>query len=253
MKIIYSKKFNVVYASDPASAAGRMEAIYNEIKDLYEFIEPTPASVEDLKLAHSDMHITHIKSLGLVYDVALLAVGGAIKSAEIALYGEPAFGLIRPPGHHAGRDGSWGFCYFNNIAIAVLKNIKTNVIKSALIIDIDLHYGDGTENILYNINGVEYYHLPHDNRINQVEELKEFLLRKKKENYDVIAVSAGFDRHVEDWGGTLTTNDYAEIAKIIKEYSESNADGRVFAVLEGGYNHKVLGKNVKAFLKGLEK
>jgi acetoin utilization deacetylase AcuC-like enzyme len=69
---------------------------------------------------------------------------------------------------------------------------------------------------------------------------------------DIIAVSAGFDRHVLDWGGMLKTEDYERIGEIVKVYAEEWAKGRYFAVLEGGYNHSVLGKNVRAFLIGME-
>jgi len=82
-----------------------------------------------------------------------------------------------------------------------------------------------------------------------VNSIDDFL---KKEEYDIIAVSAGFDRHKDDWGGILETDDYREIGRIVKENAEEKCDGRRFAVLEGGYNHKVLGKNVRAFVLGLK-
>jgi len=70
--------------------------------------------------------------------------------------------------------------------------------------------------------------------------------------YDLVAVSAGFDRHFEDWGGMLTTQDYTQIGETIKRFSEKVCSGKRFAVLEGEYNHRVLGKNVKAFLEGFK-
>ena len=66
-----------------------------------------------------------------------------------------------------------------------------------------------------------------------------------------VAVSAGFDRHEDDWGGLLKTEDYEAVGKLVKDYSKSACHGRRFAVLEGGYNHDVLGKNVKALLDGM--
>jgi len=68
----------------------------------------------------------------------------------------------------------------------------------------------------------------------------------------VVAVSAGFDRHIEDWGGTLTTEDYREIGEIIKEFAGRRCNGLRYGLLEGGYNHTILGKNVKAFVEGME-
>jgi len=65
-------------------------------------------------------------------------------------------------------------------------------------------------------------------------------------------VSAGFDRHVDDWGGELITEDYHTIGELTKAASARVCQGRRFAVLEGGYNHSVLGKNVKAFIEGFE-
>jgi acetoin utilization deacetylase AcuC-like enzyme len=68
--------------------------------------------------------------------------------------------------------------------------------------------------------------------------------------FEIIAISAGFDRHEEDWGGLLKTEDYFTIGQWVKEFSFKHCQGRRFGVLEGGYNHSVLGRNVKNFLKG---
>ena len=70
------------------------------------------------------------------------------------------------------------------------------------------------------------------------------------EKVDIIGVSAGFDNHAEDWGGLLSTSDYTEIGRIVREASKSNGGG-CFAILEGGYNHSVLGQNVMAFIEGM--
>jgi acetoin utilization deacetylase AcuC-like enzyme len=67
----------------------------------------------------------------------------------------------------------------------------------------------------------------------------------------IIAVSAGFDRHEQDWGGLLRTEDYMSIGRIVREYAERECNGKRYAVLEGGYNLKVLGKNVKSLLVGM--
>ncbi len=243
MKIVFHPKFYEEYTSDPAAEAGRMEAIVKELKD-FEFVEPEPAKREDILLVHTERHYEYVRSMPVVYEVAMLAVGGAIKAAKIS-FEEPAFAAIRPPGHHASPDSCWGFCYFNNVAIAVRRLIRDGLIKKAVIVDFDLHFGDGTNNTFKDDKNVEYFHMPSGD----VNSIAEFLERAE---YDIIAVSAGFDKHKDDWGGILETEDYREIGKIVKEFAEEKCYGRRFAVLEGGYNHLVLGKNVRAFVEGLK-
>jgi len=251
VKVVYHEKYTAVYSSDPAAAPGRIESIYNELCGLFRFVEPEPAGEEDLELVHWRGHIDSVSKHGLVYEVARLAVGGAIKAAELAMEGEPAFGLIRPPGHHASRDHSWGFCYFNNIAISIEKLRREGRIKKALIVDIDLHFGDGTANIFAGTPEVAYCHPSGGSREDYLIDLSRNLTSKR--DCDIVAVSAGFDRHQQDWGGTLRTEDYFTIGKRIKEFAERVCGGRRYAVLEGGYNHAVLGKSVRALTEGLSK
>jgi acetoin utilization deacetylase AcuC-like enzyme len=213
-------------------------------------VKPEPAAKEDLRLVHGENHINSVKRRRVVYEVAVLAVGGAIKASELAMRGEPAFGLIRPPGHHASRDSSWGFCHFNNIAISIEKLRRRDKITKALIVDIDLHYGDGTANIFAEDPDVSYVHIKGQSRQQYLENLREHL--DIQNDYEIIAVSAGFDRHENDWGGLLRTEDYRSIGRMLKEYAESVCDGKRYAVLEGGYNLEVLGKNVKSLLFGMQ-
>lgn len=251
MKVVYHEKYRTVYSSDPASAPGRIEAIYEALKDEFEFVEARPASEKDLELIHERHHIEYVKRDSLLFEVALLAVGGAIMASEIAMEGDAAFGLIRPPGHHASPGSSWGFCYFNNIAIAVERLIRRGEVERVLIVDFDLHYGDGTDNAFYGRTDVKYIH-PEGNSREAYMENTRMALSLLKGDFDLLGVSAGFDRHVEDWGGLLTTEDYRELGVVLREFSEERCKGRRFAVLEGGYNHKVLGRNVKAFLEGFK-
>ncbi|MFQ6068548.1 MAG: histone deacetylase family protein [Candidatus Bathyarchaeia archaeon] len=250
MQVVYHERYEEIYRSDPAAAPGRIECIRDELEDLFQFVNPSPASEAELQLVHSQSHINWVKKHGLLYEIAVLAVGGALKASQLAVQGEPAFGLIRPPGHHASPDSSWGFCYFNNIAIAVEKLRKKGVVKKALVLDIDLHYGDGTANFFAAVPEVEYYYVKGDDRESFLDDLEQFLSSQK--DYDVVAVSAGFDRHELDWGGLLKTEDYGVIGKIVRAYANEKCGGKVFAVLEGGYNHDVLGESVKAFLIGLK-
>ena len=138
-------------------------------------------------------------------NIALLAAGGAVLAAETALTGEQAFALIRPPGHHASRNFRWGFCWFNNMAIAVQKMIHEDQIQSALILDIDLHFGDGTDAIFLDRRDVTYLHM---DEVDTLSQDLEFI-----NACDLIGISAGFDRHIHDWGGFMTTEEYYEVGK----------------------------------------
>ena len=248
MKVIYHPLFTEVYSSDPAAKQGRMEAILSEIEGRYEFLAPEPASEEDLRRVHTKAHIDSIKRNPKLYEIACLAAGGAIKAAKLALEGQASFALIRPPGHHASSAHCWGFCFFNNIALALAKLREENRLEKALILDFDLHFGDGTSDIFAG-SKVKYFQPEARGREEFIREIERKF--REERDYDILAVSAGFDRHVEDWGGQLLTEDYHTIGRLVKEAAERNCRGRRFGVLEGGYNHSVLGKNVRAFLEGL--
>ncbi|RLB16716.1 MAG: histone deacetylase family protein, partial [Deltaproteobacteria bacterium] len=170
----------------------------------------------------------------------------AVMAAEMGLK-EPCFGLIRPPGHHASSDSAWGFCYFNNMAIAIEHLKKQARIKTAYVLDIDLHFGDGTVNILGDKGYVIIHNVSASNRDAYIEEV-----RKEMEgcDADIIGISAGFDNHEHDWGGTLKTSDYREIGRMVRA-AATRCNGGCFAILEGGYNHQVLGHNVLALIEGL--
>lgn len=246
MKIVTHQDFLKPYTRDPAAAAGRLEPILEELKkDGHEFIEALPAGWDDIARVHTKDHMERITRHGL-YNISALAAGGAIQAAEIGLI-EPAFAVIRPPGHHASSDSSWGFCFFNNIAIAVEYLKQNGKIKSAHILDFDLHYGDGTVNILGHKDYVTIHNPEASTREAYLSSVKSQLWNVTP---DVIAVSAGFDNHVQDWGGLLTTEDYYEMGRMVFTRAKELGAG-VFAVLEGGYNHAVLGVNARAFAQGL--
>lgn len=246
MKVIFHEKFNRVYDRDPAASEGRLECIVDGLEGTYQFIKPLPARQSDLLLIHGQGQLDHVRSQGeLLYEIASLSAGGAIKAAELAATGEPAFALIRPPGHHASRDFCWGYCWFNNVAIAVEKLRRARSVGKVLIVDIDLHLGDGTRNIFAQVPEVVYYHL------DSMEGLEQTLDNNR--DCDLVALSAGFDRHIEDWGKMLETDDFARIGRMIAGYACEYCGGRYFAVLEGGYNQRVLGDNVKAMLHGLDR
>jgi acetoin utilization deacetylase AcuC-like enzyme len=245
MKILFHNDFHQVYTSDPAAAAGRMQSILNVLSEDYEFLEPTPANEEDIAAIHTLPHIDYVKRIGL-YDISSLAAGGAIRAAFIGLK-EPCFALIRPPGHHASADRSWGFCYFNNMAIALEKLKRGKAINRAFVLDIDLHFGDGTVNIFREKDYVAIFNVSSNNRETY---LKAVAKEVAEQQSDIIGISAGFDNHKDDWGGLLETQDYITIGKMVRETCEKKRCG-CFAILEGGYNHQVLGNNVQALLQGM--
>jgi acetoin utilization deacetylase AcuC-like enzyme len=246
MKVVYSQEYKQVYSPDPASNPGRIEAIEFALTGIVDYIEPQTADEKDIAVVHTDRHIAEVRREG-VYDIAALAAGGAIKAAQIAL-AEPCFAVIRPPGHHASADSAWGFCYFNNMAIALEKLKREGKIKKAFILDFDLHVGDGNVNIL---GGKGYVTILNPISQNRNEYLKIVQNNLERTDADMIAVSAGFDYHEADWGGLLKTADYKYMGKLVRNAARRNKGG-CFGILEGGYNHAVLGKNVLAFIEGLE-
>lgn len=245
MKVVYSEEYKQVYSYDPASNPGRIESIEFALAGRVDYIEPQQASEEDIAFVHTPKHIAEVRREG-VYEIAALAAGGAIKAAQIGL-SEPCFAVIRPPGHHASADTAWGFCYFNNMAIALTRLKRAHKIKKAFILDFDLHVGDGNINIL---DGKGFVTILNPASQDRNEYLKIVTNALERTDADMIAVSAGFDNHEDDWGGLLKTEDYEFMGKLVRETARRNSGG-CFGILEGGYNHAVLGKNVRAFIKGL--
>lgn len=245
MKVIFHQDFYQVYTSDPASAPGRLETIVKEIENIAEFIPAKEASEEQILAVHTQSHVHHIRAAGL-YKISSLAAGGAIQAATIGLT-EPCFGLIRPPGHHASSDSAWGFCYLNNMAIALETLKNQNKIQTAHVLDFDLHYGDGNINILAPKDYITIHNPKAHQRTAYLEEVENVLSQCQS---DLIGISAGFDHHIDDWGGLLHTDDYTEMGRMVRETAFRN-NGGCFAILEGGYNHDVLGRNVKALLDGI--
>jgi acetoin utilization deacetylase AcuC-like enzyme len=245
MKVVFHENFYQVYTGDPAAASGRMEAVVETIEPHAEFVTAEPAVRQHIAAVHTVMHIQQVENQGL-YDIAALAAGGAVQAAKIGL-AEPCFALIRPPGHHASAASAWGFCFFNNMAVAMVALREQKKIESACVLDIDLHFGDGTENILRNRNWVTVVNIDAHNRRRYLQQVEAAMQNCRA---DVIGISAGFDNHVEDWGGLLRTGDYEQIGSLARSAAVRNGGG-CFAVLEGGYNHDVLGENVLALMQGM--
>ncbi|MEM2104747.1 MAG: histone deacetylase [Candidatus Bathyarchaeia archaeon] len=276
-KIIYSEKC-LEYGSWHIESPERVRKACEILKAKgYEFIEPEAASEEDLLKIHDSDYIQLLKRGAVedpdtpayenIYEYARLSAGGAIHAAKIN-----GFSLMRPPGHHAGRHGAAlgaytrGFCYINNIAVAV-KHLD----KPTLILDIDGHHGNGTEEIFFkdpkvvyislhrhpHYPGTGYYSeanclnfpLPADCGENvYLKTLQEALKKVDVENFEVIAVSAGFDAYAGDLASLgLTEKTYGKIGKILACFGKTT-----FFVLEGGYVGENIGKCIDELLKNFQ-
>jgi len=276
-KIIFSQKC-LGYGQYHVEGPDRVRRAADVLKSLgYDFLEPQPASEDDLLRVHDVDYVWNVKK-GLVddpdtpayeniYEFARLSAGGAILAAEVG-----GFSIMRPPGHHAGRSGAAlgaytrGFCYFNNIAVAV-KHLS----KSTLILDIDGHHGNGTQEIFQGDNTVTYLSLhrsPHfpgtgngtsGNALNfslwadcgneaYLETLDGALRTVDSSKFEVVAVSAGFDTHLGDLASLgLTEKGYWEIGKRIAALNKPT-----FFVLEGGYDGDQNGKNIRSLLEAFK-
>jgi acetoin utilization deacetylase AcuC-like enzyme len=264
MKIVFSKKCLEYREAHHPESPERVKDTYNLLKKMgFEFIEPELCSVEDLLLVHSRELIESVRNgrffdpdtpnLPGMFDYARLSAGAAIKACELALKGEYAFSLSRPPGHHATRDNLGGFCYFNNIAIAV--KIALKEVSRVAIIDIDCHHGNGTEAIFMGSSSVFYVSLhqsplypgtglkSRENCLNfplppgteekeWLEALDKAIFEVKKFTPELIAVSAGFDTYRLDpiTNLNLEKESYRKIGERIASLNKPS-----FAVLEGGY------------------
>ena len=244
----------------------------------YEFLEPTAATEDELLRVHDGDYLWNLKK-GLaedsdtpaydnIFEFARLSAGGAVLAAKVG-----GFSLMRPPGHHAGVFGAAlgaytrGFCYLNNVAIAVKALGETT-----LILDVDGHHGNGTQEVFQGNSNVFYVSLhrhPHypgtgfrsegnclnfplqadvggaryletlDKALSMVEDVGRFSL---------VAISAGFDTYAGDLASLgLTEHSYLEIGKRIAGLGKPT-----FFVLEGGYMGEKVGRGIDQLLRGFE-
>jgi acetoin utilization deacetylase AcuC-like enzyme len=276
-KIVYSEKC-LGYGTWHVEGPQRVKAAHDVLQSKgYEFFEPKPANDEEILSIHDADYLFNVKK-GLVedsdtpsykniYEFAQLSVGGALLASKIN-----GFSLMRPPGHHVGRSGAAlgvytrGFCYLNNIAIAVKESGKRT-----LILDIDGHHGNGTQEIFQGDEKVAYVSLhqspnypgtgafTEENCINfalpgdyggerYLETLDKALSMVNLAKFETIAVSAGFDTHQGDLATLgLVEQDYFEIGKRVAKLKKPT-----FFVLEGGYVGEKVGLDIDSFLRGYE-
>lgn len=264
-------------------------------------LSPRDASVEDLLLVHSMDHISRVESMSRAgggwldadtvmspasYKVALYAAGGALKGVEAVLNGEvdSAFALVRPPGHHATRWRAMGFCLFNNIAIAARYALNHHNLNRILIVDFDVHHGNGTQDIFYDdphvlyLSTHEYPFYPGTGGVEETGEgegkgttvniplsagcgdeeylrvFQEILVPvARRFQPQLIMVSAGYDPHWADQIALMevTVIGFARMAEILQHLAQELCQGRLLFALEGGYNTKALAWAVKATLEVL--
>ncbi len=284
----------------------RLETIYGMLKDpdrVGTFVEiaPRAAEGEEILLNHTPEYLKQVAATegkGLFalsadthvsegsYRAALLAAGGIFKGIEMLNSNEiiRAFLLQRPPGHHAERGRAMGFCIFNNAALGAHYARKILGLKRVLIVDWDVHHGNGTQHsfegdpLVLFFSTHQFPHFPGTGLYTEVGKGKgegftinvplgkgyadpeyaaifEKILKPVALEFrpDLVLVSAGFDIHKSDplGGMKLTTNGFALLTRSIMNIADACCGGRVLFCLEGGYNLEVLKTSVKAVLKEL--
>ena len=245
IQVFYSEDYVADYDTVDCENPHRVIDIWLKVRDVADFIEPPPCTADDLLLCHSPRLIASVERDKGVYSVATKAAGGAIAAAEAALAGTPSFALIRPPGHHAGYDFNGGFCFFNNMAMAVSKLLSQGQVANALIVDIDLHYGNGTFDIVRDESRITFRNISAPRRAEFLSSFREAL--RDADSFDIVGCSAGFDTYIKDWGMLLLTEDFREMGRL---FAASGTP--FFSILEGGYYLNDLGLNVLAYLEGVQ-
>ena len=248
LMVVYHPLYEEDYPTASVEMPKRVAVMRDELEREFAFVTPQAATEEEILMVHTRSLLDEVKRDPLLFKVASLAAGGAMHAAQLACEGVPSFGLIRPPGHHASPGSHWGFCFFNNMAIAVERLIREGTLERVLILDIDLHFGDGTDNFFQGRSDVVVANIQQEERTTFLEKVAETL---ESTSYDLIAISAGFDRYRLDWGGTLEIDDYRVIGEMVAEKAASVCQGRRFAILEGGYYLPHLGKNARSLIEGL--
>lgn len=278
--------------------ANRLRSILKAIEPLREnllFVEPKPAPLELVMLVHSSYHIEFIEEKSFLqeaidadtqvssesFKAALMAVGAGKEAVDIVLSGDvnSVFCAVRPPGHHARKSQAMGFCLFNNIAITA-RYAQSMGYEKVMIIDFDVHHGNGTQEIFYDDSSVFYFSTHEypaypgsgssdecgsgegegfthnfplrsfstDDDIVPIYE-EELILDVEGFNPDIILVSAGYDLHKADPLAQLQVSTEG-IKKIVESIMRSCDVPKIF-MLEGGYNLDALGESVAETLDAM--
>ena len=213
-------------------------------------------------------------------EAALHAAGLVMQATDDVIAGRAhnAFCVVSPGGHHAEADKALGYCFFNHVAVAAVAAQKILGQSRMAVLDIDAHHGNGTQSVFWNHRDRLFVSLHEENNLSgfaheigawgnvlninlptgsdhtAFEQALENQALPKIANFkpDILFVSAGFDMHKDDplSGLCLETEDYARIGKRLKDFADVTCQGRLVAVLEGGYNLDALAASVAAFVKG---
>ncbi|HUK83182.1 MAG TPA: histone deacetylase [Verrucomicrobiae bacterium] len=239
------------------------------------WIVPEPCADADLLRVHTQAMIDAVKSGQFfdadtpffpdIYELGRLSAGGAIVASEQALAGHTAFSLMRPPGHHAERSRVMGFCYFNNIAIAVARLLGERGVERAAILDFDCHHGNGTEDIFLGDdrvlfvslhqspcypntglvsrkNCVSYPLAPATGAAEFLAAFDDALAKISDFKPQLLAISAGFDAYkldpITQMGLEIDT--FGALGERVATFCHRHGTGATplpsFGVLEGGYS-----------------
>jgi acetoin utilization deacetylase AcuC-like enzyme len=285
----------------------RLKSIIDGLKagGLYDslvHLKPEAASLEWLHAIHTPAYVRrvydrcqdgqqYLDSLDVPisaqsYEAAVFAAGGVLTAVDAVAHGRVrnAFCAVRPPGHHAERDQARGFCIFNNVAIGTRYVQRRYDLPKVLIVDWDVHHGNGTQNAFYEDPNVLYFGMHQDPLFPGTGDASErgrgtglgltinvpmrpgagdaqFLkaleqkLRPAARAFgpDFVFISAGFDSHDNDILGSLrvSTKGFARMTRVVKDIAAEYCNGRIVSVLEGGYRLEDLAASVEAHLRVL--
>ena len=257
-------------------------------------LPPRLATPKDITLIHDSSHVGRVAATAQQerfsfdadtpvsaqsYTTALLATGGFLTLIDAVMEREidNGFALVRPPGHHAERNRPMGFCLFNSAAIGAQYLRERFGLTRVLVMDWDVHHGNGTQHSFYDDSGVlyvsthQYPYYPGTGALDEVgqgqgegytlnlplsagcgdaeyQEVFEFVIDPicRQFNPEFVLISAGFDAHVRDplGGMEVTEAGFGTMARILLRVAQENAQGRCVALLEGGYDLEGLQKSV---------
>jgi len=291
---------------------GRLRAVMSAIDKVLPDLAPhvdaisgDPLAREGLLPVHTEAHVARVHAAveaarssgepvgldadtivsGASWDAALAAAGCAVRAVDEVLAGSyaSAFCPVRPPGHHATMDRAMGFCLFNNVAVAARHATEEAGLGRVLIVDWDVHHGNGTQDIFYGDPDVFYLSMhqspfyPGTGAADErgagagegttlnlplppglpaekyVDTLVEGIEQAAEFEPELVLISAGFDAAIDDTlgGFTLEAEHFTELTREVATRTRSSAGGRMVSLLEGGYNPPELGRNATAHLTEL--